>query len=77
MISSPNFNNNNIVFKLDDVMKEKGFSKNQLCIKAGLRFETVQGFYKGTISRIDIHVLSSICKTLDCSIDDLVEYRKE
>ena len=77
MIIPPGYKENHIIFKLDDVMKEKGFNKNQLCVKAGLRFETVQGFYLGTISRIDINVLSRICKILDCSIDDLIEYAEE
>jgi len=75
MIVPPNYNENHIIFKLDDVIKEKKFSKNKLCVNAGLRFETVQGFYKGTISRIDINVLSRICKALDCSISDLIEYK--
>ncbi len=68
---------NSIKFKVADVMKEKGFSKNKLCVKGNLRFETVQGYYKGNISRIDLYVLSQLCKVLECEISDLIEYVPE
>ncbi|MEE0859650.1 MAG: helix-turn-helix transcriptional regulator [Acutalibacteraceae bacterium] len=66
-----------IIFKLADVMKEKGYSKNKLCVNCGLRFETVQGYYKGDISRIDLYVLSKLCKELECNVQDLIEYCPE
>ncbi|MEG1900706.1 MAG: helix-turn-helix transcriptional regulator [Bacilli bacterium] len=66
--------NSNINFKLEKLMKEKGFSKNKLCVKAGLRFETVQGYYKGNISRIDLFVISQMCEILECNIQDIIEY---
>lgn len=65
---------NQIKFKVADVMKEKGFTKNKLCVRGNLRFETVQGYYKGNISRIDLYVLSQLCKVLECKIEDLIEY---
>lgn len=63
-----------IVFKLDKLMKEKDYSKNKLCVKTGLRFETVQGYYNGTISRVDLYVLSQMCKVLECNVQDIIEY---
>lgn len=63
-----------IHFKLDQLMKEKGFSKNKLCVKTGLRFETVQGYYKGNISRVDLYVISEMCRVLQCNIQDIIEY---
>lgn len=65
---------NEIKFKVADVMKAKGFTKNKLCVKGNLRFETVQGYYKGNISRIDLYVLAQLCKVLECNVGDLVEY---
>jgi putative transcriptional regulator len=66
--------NSNIIFKLSPLLQEKNFSKNKLCVKTGLRFETIQGYYNGTISRVDLHVLSQICKVLDCNVQDIIEY---
>ncbi len=77
MKKRPSSNYSGIVFKLADVMKEKGYSKNKLCVKCGLRFETVQGYYNGDISRVDLYVLAAMCKELECSVGDILEYKIE
>ncbi len=64
----------NIKFKLKEVMEARGLSKNRLCILTNLRFETIQGYYLGTISRIDLYVISQFCKVLNCKIEDIIEY---
>ena len=66
--------NNNITFHLSEIMKQKNYSKNKLCKEANLRFETVQGYYKGNISRVDLYVLSQLCKALNCNIEDIIKY---
>ncbi len=77
MNKKPDKNCSNIRFKLADVMKAKGYSKNKLCVNCGLRFETVQGYYLGNISRVDLYVLSAICKELKCNVCDILEYSEE
>lgn len=77
MKKRPESNYSGIIFKLADVMKEKGYSKNRLCVKCGLRFETVQGYYNGTISRVDLYVLAAICRELGCNVQDIMEYSAE
>ena len=68
-------NTSGIVFKLAEVMKQKNMSKNQLCVRSGFRFETVQGYYHGTISRVDLYVLAAFCRVLECNVQDVIEYR--
>lgn len=68
-------NSSGIVFKLADIMEKKGYSKNKLCVKCGLRFETVQGYYLGNISRVDLYVLAAMCKELNCNVQDIIEYK--
>lgn len=75
MKKRPTENNSGIIFKLADIMKEKGYSKNMLCVKCNLRFETVQGYYNGNISRVDLYVLASMCKELGCNVQDIIEYK--
>ena len=67
-------NSSGIIFKLDQVMKKRNYSKNKLCVKCGLRFETVQGYYLGNISRVDLYVLAAMCKELQCNVQDIIEY---
>ena len=63
-----------IKFKLADRMKERGMSKNKLCNESGFRFETIQGYYLGNISRVDLFVLSEFCRVLGCNVQDIIEY---
>lgn len=77
MKKRPKENHSGIVFKLKDLMEKKGYSKNKLCVKCGLRFETVQGYFNGNISRVDLYVLAAICKELNCNIQDIMEYQQD
>ena len=52
-------------------------SKNHFCRLTDLRFETIQGYYLGTISRIDLYVLSQLCNALSCNVEDIIYYQKK
>ena len=67
-------NTSDIVFKLADVMKQKDYNKNKLCNETGLRYETIQGYYVGSITRVDLTVLSEFCRVLECNVQDIIEY---
>ncbi len=71
-----NMENHRIKFKLKEVMEDRNMSKNKVCVLTGLRFETVQGYYKGNISRVDLYVLSLLCECLNCQVGDILEYKK-
>lgn len=58
-------------------MEKQKMSKNRLCRLTGLRFETIQGYYLGTISRVDLYVLSQLCNALNCNIEDIITYQPE
>lgn len=58
-------------------MEKQKMSKNRLCRLTGLRFETIQGYYLGTISRVDLYVLSQLCNALNCNIEDIIIYQPE
>ena len=66
----------NIKFCLKETMKKQNMSKNRLCRLTGLRFETIQGYYHGTISRVDLYVLSQLCKVLACNVEDIIIYQQ-
>lgn len=77
MKKKPKENTSGIKFKLAQLMEEKGYSKNKLCVRFNLRFETIQGYYYGNISRVDLYVLASLCKELKCNVQDIIEYVDE
>lgn len=67
-------NHSSIKFKLKDIMEEHNYSKNRLCRETGFRYETIQNYYNGSISRIDLVVVEEFCKIFQCNISDLFEY---
>ena len=69
--------NHAIKFRLKETMEKQKMSKNRLCRLTGLRFETIQGYYLGTIFRVDLYVLSQLCKALNCNIEDIIIYQPE
>ena len=61
-------------FKLAEVMFKKNISKNKLCKDANLHFQTLQKYYKGDITKIDIDVLIRICHALECNFNDIIVF---
>lgn len=67
-------NHSAIRFKLKEVMEKEKISKSKLSRITGFRFETIQGYYTGNISRVDLFVLSEFCRVLNCKVSDILEY---
>lgn len=53
-------------------MKKKDISKNSLCKMTGIAYNALQRYCKSEIKRIDLDVISRICKALDCEISDII-----
>lgn len=64
-----------IEFRLDRVMFEKGNIKiPELQKLSNVNKNTLYGFYKGEITRVDVSVINRVCAALDCQPGDLLEY---
>lgn len=66
--------NGSIKIHLDQLLSESGLSKNKFCQKAEIQRSQLNGYINNTITRLDTEVLVRICRTLNCSIADLLEY---
>lgn len=65
-----------IKIKLKNIMDTKKITRNQLSRLTNTRFEVINKWYNGSIERIDCDVLARICFSLDCSVEDIIEYEK-
>ncbi|WP_275443329.1 helix-turn-helix domain-containing protein [Petralouisia muris] len=63
-----------IKIHLGELLKKSGLSKNKFCQKAEIQRSQLNGYMNNTITRLDTEVLVRICRTLNCSIADLLEY---
>ena len=63
-----------IIIKLNDLLKKSGLSKNKLSQRAEMQRTQLNKYCNNTISRLDIDVLARLCATLNCTIEDLLEY---
>lgn len=63
-----------IKIKLTELIEERGISKNKLSHRADMQRTQINQYCNGSITRLDTAVLARICKTLDCKIEDLLEF---
>ena len=62
---------------LDKYLDERGISRYEVSKRTGIKFQTIDGYYKNRIIRYDAYILNCICKALDCEISDLIEYTRD
>lgn len=53
-------------------LEEKGVSRYELAKNVGVTYPTIDNIYKGNSSSIKLEILESICKELDCSLDEIL-----
>lgn len=64
------------VFKLDDILKKKNISINKLMRDTDTDFKVIKRIMSGNLVKLDIFVMARLCDYLDCTITDLVEYKR-
>ena len=64
-------------FKLNDILKNKNISINKISRETNTDFKVIKRLITGELVKIDIFVLARICDYLDCTIEDIVEYKQK
>ena len=41
-----------------------------------LRYDTILSYCRGDVTRLDTDTLAKMCATLNCKIEDIIEYKK-
>ena len=70
-----NIENGYYIFKLKDILYKKKISINKLMRETNTDFKVIKRLMTGELVKIDIFVLARLCDYLDCSINDIIEYR--
>lgn len=65
-----------INIKLDDLLNARNISTYELSTKSNIRFQTIQGLRENKSTRINFNILAKLCYTLNCKVEDLLEYKE-
>ena len=62
-----------IKLRMDCYLKEHKITRYMLAQKTGIKYQTIDGYYKNKLERYDVYTLSKIFTALDCSLEDIFE----
>ena len=65
------------IFKLNKVLNDKNVTKNHIVEKKNIDFNSIQRLIKGDLTRVDLSIIAKLCDELDCSIEDIIEYKND
>ena len=62
---------------IDKCLEKRGITRYELAKRTDVKFQTIDRYYKNRVVRYDSYILDRICKVLDCSLSDIIEYVNE
>ncbi|MCI5523177.1 MAG: helix-turn-helix transcriptional regulator [Treponema sp.] len=65
-----------IILRLDRIMVERNMSLNRLAELVGITIVNLSKIKNNKVNAIRFSTLASICKALDCTPGDILEYQK-
>jgi len=66
-----------IKLTLKEYLDANNYTRNQLAVKTGIKYQTIDRYYKATnVDRVDLILLSKICYVLNCDLSDIMKYIK-
>lgn len=63
-----------IEIRLAEMIQKKGLKRYNLANRAEMNWKQVDNYCRNNITRLDTEVLSKLCYTLGCGIQDLLLY---
>ncbi len=65
-----------IRLSLDKALEKYGLTRYELAKRTGIQYQVIDNYYKNKVKRYDSYVLERICDAMDCTISDIIEYKK-
>ena len=63
-----------VSLRLKQLMDQRGMTRNELANSIHTRFEVVDKWYRGDVSKIDLDILARICYVMGCTVEELLIY---
>ncbi len=62
---------------IDKYLEKRGITRYELAKRTGIKFQTIDRYYKNRVVRYDSYILDRICSVLECNISDILEYTND
>ena len=62
-----------IRLNLEQLLEQKAVSRYELAKRTGVKYQTIDNYYKNKVIRYDTDVLLKICLALDCGVEDVIK----
>ena len=66
-----------IIINLDVMMAKRKMSLNELSEKVGITLANLSILKNNKAKAIRFSTLESLCRALDCNVEDIIEYKKD
>ena len=60
---------------LDEILSDNNISINKLMRDTNTDYKVLKRLLNGNLVRLDIYVLARLCDYLNCSMNEIIEYR--
>ena len=62
--------------KLAELLEKRGITRNHLRTLTGVKYDVIDRYYKDeNVQMVDLDFVAKVCFALDCSVEDLLEYK--
>lgn len=65
-----------IKLTLNKLLERQNITRYELAKRTGIQYQIIDNYYKNKVKRYDSYILDRICNTLDCEINDILEFKK-
>lgn len=62
---------------IDKYLDQNSITRYELAKRTGIKFQTIDKYYKNNVIRYDRYILDRICIALNCELGDILEYTNE
>lgn len=60
-----------------EYLDKQGITRYELAKRTGVKFQTIDRYYKNRVVRYDSYILDRICAALNCNLGDILEYQSD
>jgi putative transcriptional regulator len=65
-----------VIFKLDNLLKERGISRRELSRLTEIRPQTINDMCNNKTIHLPLENIAKICEVLECEISEILEHKK-